>query len=54
MGPEFVRDVMVGGWWVMRKGHVVTCDEAGDSRSRRSKSPADCTNAWQQFVRMTK
>jgi putative selenium metabolism protein SsnA len=27
MGPEFVRDVMVGGWWVMRKGHVVTCDE---------------------------
>jgi cytosine/adenosine deaminase-related metal-dependent hydrolase len=28
MGPEFVRDVMVGGWWVMRKGHMVTCDEA--------------------------
>ena len=28
MGPEFVRDVMIGGWWVMRKGHVVTCDEA--------------------------
>jgi putative selenium metabolism protein SsnA len=28
MGPEFVRDVMVGGWWVMRKGHIVTCDEA--------------------------
>jgi cytosine/adenosine deaminase-related metal-dependent hydrolase len=28
MGPEFMRDVMVGGWWVMRKGHVVTCDEA--------------------------
>jgi putative selenium metabolism protein SsnA len=28
MGPEFVRDVMVGGWWVMRKGHVVTCDES--------------------------
>jgi len=27
MGPEFVRDVMIGGWWVMRKGHVVTCDE---------------------------
>jgi cytosine/adenosine deaminase-related metal-dependent hydrolase len=27
MGPEFVRDVMVGGWWVMRKGHIVTCDE---------------------------
>jgi cytosine/adenosine deaminase-related metal-dependent hydrolase len=27
MGPEFVRDVMVGGWWLMRKGHVVTCDE---------------------------
>ncbi len=28
MGPEFVRDVMIAGWWVMRKGHVVTCDEA--------------------------
>jgi putative selenium metabolism protein SsnA len=28
MGPEFVRDVMVDGWWVMRKGHMVTCDEA--------------------------
>jgi putative selenium metabolism protein SsnA len=28
MGPEFVRDVMVDGWWVMRKGHIVTCDEA--------------------------
>ncbi len=28
MGPEFVRDVMVGGWWAMRKGHIVTCDEA--------------------------
>jgi cytosine/adenosine deaminase-related metal-dependent hydrolase len=27
MGPEFVRDVMVDGWWVMRKGHMVTCDE---------------------------
>jgi putative selenium metabolism protein SsnA len=27
MGPEFVRDVMVGGWWVMRKAHFVTCDE---------------------------
>ncbi len=28
MGPEFVRDVMIGGWWAMRKGHVVTCDES--------------------------
>jgi cytosine/adenosine deaminase-related metal-dependent hydrolase len=27
MGPEFVRDVMIGGWWIMRKGHIVTCDE---------------------------
>jgi cytosine/adenosine deaminase-related metal-dependent hydrolase len=27
MGPEFVRDVMIGGWWVMRKGHIVTCDD---------------------------
>jgi putative selenium metabolism protein SsnA len=28
MGPEYVREVMVAGWWIMRKGHVVTCDEA--------------------------
>jgi cytosine/adenosine deaminase-related metal-dependent hydrolase len=28
MGPEFVRDVMIDGWWVLRNGHVVTCDEA--------------------------
>ena len=28
MGPEFVRDVMVDGWWLMRKGHMVTCDES--------------------------
>jgi putative selenium metabolism protein SsnA len=28
MGPEFVRDVMIDGWWVMRKGHIVTCDES--------------------------
>jgi hypothetical protein len=27
MGPEFVRDVMVDAWWIMRKGHIVTCDE---------------------------
>jgi putative selenium metabolism protein SsnA len=32
MGPEHVRDVMVGGWWLLRKGHVVTCDEAGMQR----------------------
>jgi putative selenium metabolism protein SsnA len=28
LGPEFVRDVMIGGWWVSRKGHVVTSNEA--------------------------
>ena len=28
MGSEYVRDVMVAGWWLMRKGHVVTCNEA--------------------------
>ena len=27
MGPEFVRDVMVDGWWVLRNGKVVTCNE---------------------------
>lgn len=28
MGPEFVRDVMVGGEWQVRGGAVVSCDEA--------------------------
>ncbi|MEX2093345.1 MAG: amidohydrolase family protein [Pirellulales bacterium] len=28
MGPEYVRDVMIDGWWVLRNGHVVTCDES--------------------------
>jgi putative selenium metabolism protein SsnA len=27
MGPEFVRDVMIDGWWVLRNGKVVTCNE---------------------------
>lgn len=27
MGPEFVRDVMVAGKWLMRSGEVVFCDE---------------------------
>lgn len=27
MGPEFVRDVMVGGKWLLRDGMVVSCDE---------------------------
>jgi hypothetical protein len=27
MGPEYVRDVMIDGWWVLRNGHAVTCDE---------------------------
>jgi putative selenium metabolism protein SsnA len=30
MGPEFVRDVMVDGWWMLRGGKVVTCDEAAE------------------------
>jgi cytosine/adenosine deaminase-related metal-dependent hydrolase len=30
MGPEYVRDVMIDGWWVMRNGHIVTCDEAAE------------------------
>jgi putative selenium metabolism protein SsnA len=30
MGPEFVRDVMIDGWWVLRNGHVVTCDEEAE------------------------
>ena len=34
MGPEFVRDVMVAGWWLLRKGHFVTCDEPALARAR--------------------
>jgi cytosine/adenosine deaminase-related metal-dependent hydrolase len=51
MGPEFVRDVMVAGWWLMRKGHVVTCDEptlrarsvevARDLHERMAKIPCN-------------
>jgi cytosine/adenosine deaminase-related metal-dependent hydrolase len=51
MGPEFVRDVMIAGWWVMRKGHIVTCDEsairarsvevAGSLHKRTSAIPCD-------------
>ncbi len=52
MGPEFVRDVMVAGWWLMRKGHVVTCDEP-TLRAARWKSPALYTNAWRQFLFLT-
>jgi putative selenium metabolism protein SsnA len=33
MGPEYVRDVMVAGWWIMRKNHIVTCDEAATRAS---------------------
>ena len=39
MGPEFVRDVMIDGWWVLRNGKVVTCDEAAES-SRRGRDLA--------------
>jgi cytosine/adenosine deaminase-related metal-dependent hydrolase len=31
LGAEYVRDVMVAGWWIMRKNHFVTCDEAAIS-----------------------
>ncbi len=27
MGPEFVRDVMIGGKWLLRSGEVMSCDE---------------------------
>jgi putative selenium metabolism protein SsnA len=30
MGPEFVRDVMIDGWWVLRNGKIVTCNEAAE------------------------
>jgi putative selenium metabolism protein SsnA len=30
MGPEFVRDVMVDGWWVLRNSKAVTCNEVAE------------------------
>jgi cytosine/adenosine deaminase-related metal-dependent hydrolase len=30
MGPEFARDAMIDGWWVLRNWHIVTCDEAAE------------------------
>ncbi len=28
MGPEFVRDVMIAGKWVIKNGDVISCDES--------------------------
>lgn len=33
MGPEFVRDVMVAGGWLLRSGEVVSCDEQAMRRN---------------------
>lgn len=33
IGPEYVRDVMIDGWWVLRNGHFVTCDEPQERAS---------------------
>jgi putative selenium metabolism protein SsnA len=56
MGPEFVRDVMVDGWWVLRNGKVVTCNEAVEraaaveiSRglySRMAAFPCECAHPF--------
>ncbi len=35
LGPEYVRDVMIAGWWVLRNGHFVTCDEAAERAAAR-------------------
>jgi putative selenium metabolism protein SsnA len=33
MGPEFIRDVMIGGEWCLRNGEVTSCDETEVRRS---------------------
>jgi cytosine/adenosine deaminase-related metal-dependent hydrolase len=33
IGPEYVRDVMIDGWWVLRNGHFVTCNEPQERAS---------------------
>jgi putative selenium metabolism protein SsnA len=48
MGPEYVRDVMVAGWWVMRKGHVVTCDEP----AIRASSVEDARALYERMAKM--
>jgi cytosine/adenosine deaminase-related metal-dependent hydrolase len=48
MGPEFVRDVMIGGWWVMRKGHVVTCDEA----AVRTRAASVARELWSRLAKI--
>jgi len=45
MGPEFVRDVMIDGWWIMRKGHIVTCDE----RALRARSVEVASGLYQRM-----
>jgi cytosine/adenosine deaminase-related metal-dependent hydrolase len=45
MGPEYVRDVMVAGWWLMRKNHIVTCDEA----ALRTRSVEVARELWQRM-----
>ena len=49
MGPEFVRDVMIAGWWVMRKGHSSLATKPL-SAPDRSKLLGDCMSAWRRFL----
>jgi putative selenium metabolism protein SsnA len=49
MGPEYVRDVMVAGWWRMRKSHFVTCDEP----AIRARSVEVSRGLWERMSSIT-
>ena len=45
MGPEYVRDVMIAGTWIMRNGQIKCCDERA-SAPAPPKLAADCIREW--------
>ena len=45
MGPQFIRDVMIAGNWVVHERHIVTCDEA-DVRRRAREQASELCAAW--------
>ncbi|MBN1511236.1 MAG: amidohydrolase family protein [Phycisphaerae bacterium] len=40
LGPQFAKDVMIGGRWVMQDRRMVTCDEKGIRRRAREQAAA--------------
>ncbi len=48
MGPEFVRDVMVNGRWLLRDGRALSCDEARE----RAAAVEISRELWERMVRI--